>query len=430
MVDDALPFEKSDDRPLRYLFLDLNAYFASVEQQDRPELRGKPIAVVPMIADSTVAIAASYEAKAYGIKTGTRISDAKQMCPGLILVDGRHRLYAAYHKRVLQAVESVLPIQRVCSIDEMRVRLLRTEADPETAVAFAHKVKNAIKEQVGECMRCSIGIAPNSFLAKVGTEMEKPDGLVVIEAKDLPDKLFGLELTDFAGINKKMKARLNAAGIFSVEEMCKSDKQKLHSAFGSIHGERWYYLLRGYDAHDDTPTRKSLGHSHVLAPELRTDQGCREVILRLLQKASARLRSEGLWAGSMDIYVGGKKAWSVHLRLPPTQDTVSFNENFLTAWETRDFAQPMQVGITFSDLRAEGEVTHSLFDPTQTRSQLNKAVDKVNRRYGKNKIFLAGMERVKDAADEKIAFNKTELFDEGLEEEGWIDTFTGRQIDL
>jgi DNA polymerase IV len=428
MVDNALPFEAKDDRPLRYLFLDLNSYFASVEQQERPELRGKPIAVVPLIADTTVAIAASYEAKAFGVKTGTKIADAKVMCPDLILVDGRHSLYAAYHKRVLEAVESVLPIDKVCSIDEMRVRLLRSESHPDTAVEFAKKVKQAISDQIGPYLKCSIGIAPNGFLAKIATEMQKPDGLVVLEAKDLPKKLFTLKLTDFTGINKRMQARLNAAGIFTSEDLCTAGKQKLHSAFGSIMGERWYYLLRGYELKEEQTHRKSLSHSHVLPPELRTDQGCREVLLRLLQKASARLRAGDLWSGAMDVHVRGKKSWHSHMRIPPSQDTVTFNEHFLKVWESRDFARPTQVGVVFKDLHPSEEVTESLFDQTQTRAKLNTAVDKVNRRYGKNKIYLAGMEKAKDTAGEKIAFNKTELFSEGADDNVWIDTFTGQEI--
>lgn len=429
MVDDSLPFEAKDRRPLRYLFLDINAYFASVEQQERPELRGKPIAVVPLISDTTVAIAASYEAKAFGVKTGTRIGDAKKMCPGLVLVDGRHGLYAAYHRRIIEAVETVLPIERVCSIDEMRVRLLGSESDPDTAKSMGLRIKEAIRDRVGECLRCSVGIAPNSFLAKLATEMQKPDGLVVLETSSLPDALFGLNLTDFAGINKRMQARLNAAGVFTAKDLCTAPRQRLHAAFGSVTGERWYYLLRGYDMPEEAVQRKSLSHSHVLPPELRTDEGCREVLLRLLQKASARLRAARLWAGAMDVYVGGAREWHVHMRLPPSQDTVTFNDHLMRAWEDRSFAKPMKVGVVFTDLREPEEVTESLFDPARTRSQLNSAVDIVNRKFGKNKIYLAGMERAKETAEERIAFNKTELFSEGADDNLWIDTFTGRQMD-
>ena len=98
---------------LRWLLLDLNSYFASVEQELRPELRGRPIAVVPVMADTTCAIAASYEAKAFGVRTGTRVGDAKQMCPGIVLVEARHEVYVDYHNRIVEAVESVVPVASV-----------------------------------------------------------------------------------------------------------------------------------------------------------------------------------------------------------------------------------------------------------------------------------------------------------------------------
>jgi DNA polymerase-4 len=273
MVDAVLPIEHRD-RPLRYLFLDLNSYFASVEQQENPDLRGKPVAVVPVMADSSFVIAASYEAKAYGVRTGTRIGEAKLMCPGLVLVDGGFSVYSAYHKRVIEVVESVLPIDKVCSIDEMRFRLLGEERCPEVAAELAGKIKQAIREGVGSQMMCSVGVAPNAFLAKVGTELQKPDGLVVIRQEELPHKLHKLSLTDFPGINKRMAARLNASGIFSTEQLCAADRKTMLRAFGSVIGEKWWYMLRGYDFQPDLQDRKTLGHSHVLPPDLRTDKGC------------------------------------------------------------------------------------------------------------------------------------------------------------
>jgi DNA polymerase IV len=429
MVDISLPLEEKERR-LRYLFLDLNSYFASVEQQERPELRGKPIAVVPVMADTSFVIAASYEAKRHGVKTVMQIGEAKRVCPDLILVDGRHSLYAAYHRKVLEAVENVLPIEEVCSIDEMRFRLIGTETTPKCAVELAQRIKDVIYEKVGECMTCSVGIAPNSFLAKIGTELQKPNGLVTIEAHNLPHKLHRLKLTDFPGINRRMKARLNAAGIFTVEEMCAAPRDELAFAFGSIIGERWWYLLRGYDLGHDTHDRKSLGHSHVLPPDKRTDDGCREVLLRLLQKASARLRANGLWAGGMAVTVGSfKKSWSVKIKLPPTQDTLTLTEHLVEAWNTRDFVGPRSVAVTFYDLKEAGEVTPSLFDATMERSLFSHAVDGVNKRFGKNKVYLAGMEGAREAAQEKIAFNKTWLFSEGKGDNDWIDTFRGTSIE-
>ncbi len=427
MVDANLPIEQRPRR-LRYIFLDLNSYFASVEQQEDPELRGKPVAVVPVMADTSFVIAASYEAKARGVRTLTRIGDAKALCPEIRLVKGRWPLYASYHKRVLAAVEDVLPIDKVCSIDEMRFRLLGTESSPQVARELASRLKEVIRERLGECLTCSVGVAPNPFLAKVGTEMQKPDGLVILESKDLPERLHTLKLTDFPGINRKTEARLNAAGIFSSVQLCAASKQELLAAFDSIVGERWWYHLRGFDLEWEPNSRQSLGHSHVLPPDMRNDQGCREVLLRLLHKAAARLRSEDLWACGMIVGVDGmKKSWHTRMRLPPTQDSVTLTEAVLRVWDSRDFEQPRLVGVTFFDLRDSDGITPSLFDATHERSRLSHAIDDLNGRFGKNSVYLAGLINAKDAAEEKIAFNKTWLFQEGKDDNEWIDTFRGSQ---
>lgn len=431
MVDRSLPIRKGNEdsaggpRPLRYLFLDLNAYFASVEQQERPELRGRPVAVVPMLADSTFVIAASYEAKRWGVKTGTRVGDARSMCPCIELVEARPALYVHYHNKVVETVEGVLPVHRVCSVDEMSVRLLGDERRPDRARALAGEIKSRLGREVGECIRASIGIATNEFLAKVATDMMKPDGLVVLEERDLPHRLFGLGLTDFAGINRRMAARLQANGIFTSEQLCTADRRELREAFGSIVGERWWYLLRGYDLpHNDTE-RKSLSHSHVLPPELRTDEGCRQVLLRLLQKAAARLRAGGLAAGRLTVGVSGAEKWTAEARIDPTNDTATLNEVFLRLWAGRKLNRPLKAAVAFGDLVPEGNVTPSLFAEAPRRAELSRAIDAIHAKYGKNSVFLAGMERARQAAPERIAFAKTELFAEGRGDNQWCDTFRG-----
>lgn len=427
MVDESLPMHFGDRR-LRYLFLDLNSYFASVEQQENPELRGKPVAVVPVMAETSVCVAASYEAKAFGVRCGTTVGDARRLCPSIEILKCRPPLYVHYHKEVLRAVEDVLPIDEVCSIDEMRFRLLGTERTPKVAREIAIRMKTAIRERLGPYMTCSIGIAPNAFLAKVGTEIQKPDGLVVIQADDLPRILHRLKLTDFPGINRRMQVHLNAAGIFTTEQLCAASRTELLHAFGSIVGERWWYLLRGHDLKPDVHSRKTLGHSHVLSPERRTEEGCREVLLRLLSKASARLRSNGLWAEGMVVSVSGfKRSWQARIRMPATQDATTFTEAFLEVWPQRSFDRPRTVGVTFYDLKLNEEVTPNLFDAVPERVQLSRAIDEVNQKFGKNSVFLAAVEDVRHAAEEKIAFNKTWLFQEGKGDNEWVDTFRGHQ---
>ncbi len=141
---------------VNWLFVDLNSYFASVEQQVRPELRGRPVAVVPTMADTTCCIAASYEAKAVGVKTGTIVADAKKLCPEIVLVEGRHELYTEYHHKIAAAVESCVPVTAVLSVDEMACRLLGRERPLRAALDLGMKVKRTILEQVGEGLRSSV----------------------------------------------------------------------------------------------------------------------------------------------------------------------------------------------------------------------------------------------------------------------------------
>ena len=190
------------DKPsgIKWLFLDLNSYFASVEQQERPELRGKPVAVVPAATNSTCAIAASYEAKAYGIKTGTKIYDARRMSPDLHCILGRHETYVTYHHKVIEEVVKHTPIHKIRSIDELDSCLPPNKRDIERAKRVAMNIKHGIWDHVGPAISCSIGLAPNSLLAKIATNTQKPDGLVIIRQEDLPGPLLSLKLTDIPGV--------------------------------------------------------------------------------------------------------------------------------------------------------------------------------------------------------------------------------------
>jgi hypothetical protein len=206
--------------PNRWLYIDFNSYFASVEQQLNPALRGRPVAVVAVMTDATSAIAASYEAKAYGIRTGTPIWEAKAKCPELICVLGRHEAYVDYHHRAIAEVENHIPVSMVCSIDEIACRLMSNENSYARACAIAASIKRGLAQNVGEYVKCSIGIAPNRYLAKVATDMQKPDGLTFLNAEDLPHKLYSLTLRDLPGIGQNMEKRINARGIWDMKSLC------------------------------------------------------------------------------------------------------------------------------------------------------------------------------------------------------------------
>ncbi len=182
-----------------FLHIDLNSFFASVEQQLHPEYRGKPLGVCGTMADTGALIAASYEAKALGIYTLTKVGEAKKICPDIILVNGSHSVYAEYSHKIAAAVERCCPVAHTPSIDEMVCELMGREREPPAARRIALEIKQAIKDDVGETLRCSIGMAPNRYLAKIASDMQKPDGLIGLLPSQLPRAIAHLASARSAG---------------------------------------------------------------------------------------------------------------------------------------------------------------------------------------------------------------------------------------
>jgi DNA polymerase-4 len=412
-----------------WLFLDLNSYFASVEQQENPHLRHRPVAVVPVMADTTCCIAASYEAKAFGIKTGTQVGEAKRMCPDLLLVEARHQLYVQYHHRVIQAVEGCVPVSSVMSIDEMACQLVGREQALLNALDLGRRIKSAIREQVGATIRCSIGLAPNRYLSKLASDMEKPDGLMALTQDLLPHALLRLDLRDLVGIGKRMERRLNAHGIQTMADLLALPPERLRQAWGSVQGERLWHWLRGQDFHDaELEHPKSLGHQHVLPPEFRTPEGSYAIAHKLLHQAAMRLRKEKLWAAGIALtlrFVVPKKSargehyagipqqtWTEKLRLVECQDSQTLIEGLQKLWALRPtgpmYERPFLVSVTLVDLVPDTMHTLNLFshqDREFSLSQLATTMDHLNHKYGTDTLYFASMHLARAAAPTRIAFS-------------------------
>ncbi len=392
---------------VKYLFIDMNSYFASVEQQLNPALRGRPVVVAPVDSDSTCCISASRETKKFGIKTGTRISDARRLCPGLVVISVKSHAYIDMHHKIVDAVASVLPVSAVLSVDEMVCRLWGDHATVTTGTAVAKAVKRAIFEQAGEWMSCSVGLAPNRLLAKVASDMQKPDGLTVIRKEDLPGRLHGLALRDFPGVGPRMERRLNNAGIATVEQFTGLREKDLARVWGSkLLGGMWFHRLRGEDV-PDSPTRtRSLGHSKVLSPAERNHRAARAILVRLTHKAAARLRHVGYYAGSVSVSVSyeEKTRWGDGHRIPACRDTLTLLRYITDIWEDRATGTPKKVGLVLGDLVQEANVTKSLFDTDERLEELSKAMDEANTLFGKYAVHFGGMFGLKDAVTTRIAF--------------------------
>ncbi len=410
----------SGDAAVEWLFVDLNAFFASVEQQERPELRGKPVAVVPLVTPNTVCIAASYEARPFGVKTGVKVHEAQRLCPGLTLVEGRPKLYVAYHHRLLEAIERCVPVTVVMSIDEAACRLMGRERALPNALAIARAVKAAVRG-VGETLRCSIGLAPNRYLAKVASDMHKPDGLTPLLASDLPQALFRLELGDLPGIGRRTEARLQARGVRTVEQLCGFDRDQMRALWGGVQGARMWHWLRGADLELGDSGRKSLGRQHVLGPEQRTRAGAFTVAQKLLHLAAAELRHQGLRAGALGMAVnflddrraraGGpwvsSPSWKATVRLAPCRDTLALQAHLRTLWESCPDRPPILVYVWLHQLTPQAESPPSLFDENRKKRAGEAAsdlMDELGRRFGPRALYPASLHTAGDAAPTRIAF--------------------------
>jgi DNA polymerase IV len=379
------------DNAVQWLFLDLNAFFASCEQQDNPALRGQPIIVVQTPTDSACAIAASYEAKRLGITTGTLVREAKQICPAVIPVQARHRLYTEYHERMLAAVDTCVPVEKVMSIDEVACRLMGDQRQVPVARALAMKLKRALREQVGECLTCSIGIAPNVFLGKVGSDLQKPDGLVVITKDNLPDVLLGLKLQDIYGIGKRMEERLHRAGILTVAQLWNATPFQLRRVWGGINGLLFHQMLHGVDIQPPSSRfSKSIGHQHVLEPELRTTKGAHDFAQHLLTKAAERLRRGDYYCRRLGVHlswIGDLGGFWDETDFHETRDTGFLLARLDELWRRVPRTKPLSVGVVLLDLVPAAQHQPDLFAADNHRRQkLSPLIDRINTRYGRGAI--------------------------------------------
>jgi DNA polymerase IV len=414
---------------LRSLFVDFNAYFASVEQQVRPELRGRPVGVVPVMAESSCCIAASYEAKRFGIKTGTGVREARLLCPGIEIVEARPALYVEFHHRAVKAIDTIAPVRQVLSVDELECELTGRWRELERALLIAEQIKHVIWRDVGEHLRVSIGIAPNTLLGKLASDMQKPDGLTVIAPDRIPAAFIHLPVSAFSGIGPRMTRRLEAAGITTMQALFDAPREAMHRIWGGIGGDEMYDKIRGAWYEPRKTETQSLGHSHVLPPDLRSSDGAYQVLTRLTQKAAMRLRKQGFYATAMSVHIRCMKrkedalqalsrlACRHDARFTETQDTAFFLHTLDALWlkvlatQLLTLAKPLSVGMVFYGLVPASQHTPSLFDAPlakdrSSKAQLMRSMDSLNTKFGKNTLHYAVSHGAQDRAPMRIAFTR------------------------
>lgn len=389
----------------------------------RPELREKPIAVVPALTDATCAIAASYEAKAFGIKTGTKIYEAKRMCPDLVCIEADHQHYVRFHHSIMRVIERHIPIYKAESIDEFSCQLDRTQRSEAVARALAMRIKADISDRIGVCLRSSIGLGPNRFLAKTASNLQKPDGLQALHVNDVPARIAHLPVEALVGVGYGMQKRLSRVGVFTVGQLYALAPKQMRHIWHSVQGERFYHMLRGIELASEPTQRRTIGHSHVLEPEWRPPARAYEVMRRLLLKAASRLRRLEHHASTLTL--------SVRLENGPrlvktAQFTHCFDNRSLQAqgislWRELMAQHPnhrlKKVSVTLHGLRPAGAQMRQpdLLEPlqenkTQRRKRdenISHAMDKLNGRFGRDTVTMGGLpQRVRSFSGTKIAFTR------------------------
>lgn len=263
---------------------------------------------------------------------------------------------------------------------------------------------------MGETLRCSIGLAPNRYLAKLASDMMKPDGMTVLLTRDLPQALYRLSLRDLIGVSSAMERRIRMHGVTTVEQLCRLSPAQMRNVWGSVVGERMWHWLRGADFVDPVRERQSIGKQHVLAPDLRTREKAYAVAQKLLQNAAANLRKADMWARAIGVYVGFLRqdvpvdSWKAEVRISECRDTFSLMAHLERIWADCPAARPLQVGVRLFDLVPDGQHTPDLFENHEKQLRLSEVIDSLNDKYGNGAVHPANVGTVPDAAPTRIPF--------------------------
>ena len=390
-------------KTIEWLYLDFDGFFASVEQQARPALRGKPIGIVPF--DGTVhtcVIACSKQAKALGVKNVMRLGDAKKICPELILVPQTPDLYRRAHNALIAEINSVIPIGAVKSIDELCCKLDGKDiADPHT---LARDIKAAIASGVGPFVTCSIGFAANRHLAKIACKMDKSNGVTIWHPHDMPAPLLPLPFDDIPGIGRRMEKRLNKAGIYNLKDLLATEPKQMRKLWRNVTGERLWYALHGYDVKASKSERGMFGHGRVLPPELRGFTGARDCSRLLLVKAARRMRREAFYASSLFMWLSlrkrykeGEYSWTARHKLHAANDDQACLKALDVLWAKakRDIPPHLKivrVGVTLGELTPSSSRQLDILindDPERQKwEKITTAMDGLNTRYGKSLVTM------------------------------------------
>ncbi len=397
------------------MYIDINSCFATIEQQANPLLRGIPVVVAAYTTGNGCILAASVEAKHYGIKTGMRVYEAKRIYPSLFVLPPDPEKYRYINEHLTILLQSYSQRVQVQSIDEMIVRM--DEIPIQSMIDIAKEIKKRIRNEIGEWITVSIGIAANACLAKIASNLKKPDGLEMITKENIEKVLSSLQLTDLCGIKKGNATRLLTHEILTPLAMYRASSDSLQQAFGSIIGRYWWLWLHGYEAgsvyKEKSPVQKSFGQSCSLTRHtLPKDHATIQVVYQLVAKMAARFRNDGFVA--YGIVAGAsfidRTFWQKHTKIPTplyaTEDIFPLIQSLLQNAPAKSI-HTVFVGVY--DLKENLYAQLTCDEVELKKIARTQAMDRIYARFGQDAITTAITLRASQKIVDRIAFGQSSL---------------------
>lgn len=408
--------ERFNPEAPRVMHIDLNACFASIEQQANHLLRNKPVAVAAYPTSNGCILAASYEAKRMGVKTGMRVRDGKVFCPNLIVLGPDPHKYRHIHRAFRKLLSEYTFDFVPKSIDEFVLHFDKVlVVHRKGMVEIAREIKKRIKQDIGDYLTVSIGISTNRFLAKQAAGLTKPDGLDVIDSKNFETIYKRLPVMSLTGIKERNYARLAPYNLNTVWEMYESPLWKLKAAFKSINSYYWYTRLRGYEIDRVEFQRRSYGNSYALPKPFSEIKDLTPLLMKLTTKMSGRVRKAGLIANGIHLMVYYRDGSVYHRGFKTKRDL----------WETSDFYEgaykillesprkPVRnLAVSSFNLKKVSALQRELFIDIEKKMSLTASCDSVNDRYGTYTVSSARMLQASLNVPDRIAFGNVKELEE------------------
>ena len=378
--------------------IDYDSFFASVEQQDNPKLRGRPIGVTGSSLSRGVVCAASKEAKKFGVRTAMPLFKARQICPQIIPVRGNFSRYQEIHNTTLQILNNYTDLIEPFSIDEFFIDMTQTLkffGNAENAIA---KLKSEVLHEFGEIITISVGVAPNKLLAKLASDINKPDGTFMINRQNIKSVLRSTPLRAFCGIGGQIEKRLNKIGVQNIPDLQHIPMDRLYYEFGNVESQFLKNLSFGIDdspvlhvEHEDLP--KSIGHQHTLDRNTSDPEVIRRNIQRLSDMVGRRLRRHEMVGRTVSLSLRDSDFRGYHERKtvnPATDSSQRIYEVAAGIFNEIGWAKETRlVGVAIGNLELKAQTPLPLFTKDLKEERVNEAMDTVNDRFGEFTIVPA-----------------------------------------